>query len=234
MQSRAMSLVESIANIVVGFVVAVLAQMIVFPLFGIEASFAQNLGVGIAFTAVSLARSYFLRRMFDGLSVKTTGEVRLDEDEIDIPGAESAGVPDSVLPGSPGGDEVATVRACQCTPMTAISAQQAGHRVDAGQKGGIAMHAVVRSYSGKGAKELFDVLEKRKTDVESLIRSVKGFVSYSLIRTADGGVSVTVCNDKAGTDESLQKARDWIKDNASNIGGGAPTVSEGPIILQLI
>lgn len=96
------------------------------------------------------------------------------------------------------------------------------------------MHAVVRSYSGKGAKELFDVLEKRKTDVESLIRSVKGFVSYSLIRTADGGVSVTVCNDKAGTDESLQKARDWIKDNASNIGGGAPTVSEGPIILQLI
>ena len=68
MQSRAMSLVESIANVVVGFAVAVLAQMIVFPLVGIEASFAQNLGVGIAFTAVSLARSYALRRMFDGLS----------------------------------------------------------------------------------------------------------------------------------------------------------------------
>lgn len=72
MQSRAMSLVESIANIVVGFVVAVLAQMIVFPLFGIKASFAQNLGVGIAFTAVSLARSYALRRMFEGLSRRQT------------------------------------------------------------------------------------------------------------------------------------------------------------------
>ena len=55
MQSRAMSLVESIANIVVGFVVAVLAQMIVFPFFGIAASFAQNLGIGMAFTALCRA-----------------------------------------------------------------------------------------------------------------------------------------------------------------------------------
>ena len=30
------------------------------------------------------------------------------------------------------------------------------------------MHAVIRTYSGKGAKELFDVLEKRKADVEKL------------------------------------------------------------------
>jgi hypothetical protein len=95
------------------------------------------------------------------------------------------------------------------------------------------MHAVVRAYSGKGAKELFELLEKRKTDVEALIRSVKGFVSYSLIHTADGGVSVTVCTDKAGTEESLQKARDWIKDNAPNIGVGAPAVSEGSVVLQL-
>jgi hypothetical protein len=41
------------------------------------------------------------------------------------------------------------------------------------------MHAVVRSYSGKGAKGLFDVLEKNKADVEKTIRSVKGFVNYT-------------------------------------------------------
>ena len=72
------------------------------------------------------------------------------------------------------------------------------------------MHAVVRTYSGEGAKELFDLLEKRKSDVESLIGTVKGFVSYSLVRTADGGISVTVCQDKAGADDSVQKAKDWI------------------------
>ena len=71
------------------------------------------------------------------------------------------------------------------------------------------MHTVVRSYSGKGAKELFDVLEKNKADVEKTLRSVKSLVSYTLVRSADGGFSVTVCNDKAGTDESLEKARDY-------------------------
>ena len=95
------------------------------------------------------------------------------------------------------------------------------------------MHAVIRTYSGEGAKEIFDLLEKRKSDVESLIRSVKGFVSYSLVRTGDGGISVTVCQDKAGAEESVQKAKDWIGTNALDIGASAPRVSEGPVILHL-
>jgi hypothetical protein len=95
------------------------------------------------------------------------------------------------------------------------------------------MHAVIRSYSGQGAKGLFDLLERRTSEVESLMRSIKGFVSYTLARTADGGVSVSVYQDKAGTDESVQKARDWIRANAANTGVGAPTVSEGNVILQL-
>jgi restriction endonuclease Mrr len=94
------------------------------------------------------------------------------------------------------------------------------------------MHAVVRTYSGKGAKELFDVLEKRKTEVESLLRPVKGFVSYTLARSGDGGFSVTVCQDKAGTDESVQTAREWIAKNAGNTEVGAPKVSEGPVIIH--
>jgi hypothetical protein len=95
------------------------------------------------------------------------------------------------------------------------------------------MYAVVRMYSGDGGKKLIDLLEARKSEVEALIRPVKGFVSYSLIRTADGGASVTVCQDKAGTDESLQVARDWIAKNASNTGASAPTVLEGSVILHL-
>ena len=95
------------------------------------------------------------------------------------------------------------------------------------------MHAVIRTYSGKGANELFNLLETRTADVESVIRSVKGFVSYSLIRTGDGGISVTVCEDKAGADDSVRKAKDWIEKNASNTGVSAPKVSEGPVLLQL-
>ena len=95
------------------------------------------------------------------------------------------------------------------------------------------MHAVMRTYSGQGSKELFDVLEQRKSDVEKIIRSVKGFVSYSLVRTGDGGFTMTVCEDKAGTDESSQKAKDWVAQNAGKTGAGAPNVSEGTVILQL-
>lgn len=95
------------------------------------------------------------------------------------------------------------------------------------------MHAVIRTYSGTGAKQLFDVLEAKKSEVESLIRGVKGFVSYTLMRTGDGGVSVTVCSDKAGTDESLKVAREWLQKNASGTGAAAPTVAEGSVILQL-
>jgi hypothetical protein len=89
------------------------------------------------------------------------------------------------------------------------------------------MYTVVRSYFGKGANELFDVLEKNKGDVEKTIRSVKGFVSYTLVRSRDGGFSVTVCNDKAGTDETVEKARDWIAKNAAGTGVAAPKLSEG-------
>jgi len=95
------------------------------------------------------------------------------------------------------------------------------------------MHAVMRTYSGKGAKELFDLLEKRRAEVEKVMRSTKGFVSYSLIRTGDGGVSVTVCQDKAGTDDSVQKAASWIKENASGVGMSPPRVSEGAVVLHV-
>ena len=66
-QSRWMSLGESIANVVVGYGVAVATQMLVFPLFGLHASLKQNLLIGLVFTAVSLVRSYFLRRAFEAL-----------------------------------------------------------------------------------------------------------------------------------------------------------------------
>ncbi len=95
------------------------------------------------------------------------------------------------------------------------------------------MHIVVRSYSGPGAKELFDLLEERRDEIEPLIKDVSGFVSYTLARTEEGGVTVTVCEDKAGTDESIRVARKWVEDNASDLGADAPSISEGIVILQL-
>jgi len=66
-QSRLMSLVEATTNVAVGFGVAVLTQVMVFPLFGLHASLSDNLLLGSIFTVVSLIRSYTLRRVFNAV-----------------------------------------------------------------------------------------------------------------------------------------------------------------------
>jgi hypothetical protein len=51
-QSRLMSLVESIANVIVGYGVAVVAQILIFPVFGLQTTLAQNLKLGAVFTVL--------------------------------------------------------------------------------------------------------------------------------------------------------------------------------------
>jgi hypothetical protein len=94
------------------------------------------------------------------------------------------------------------------------------------------MYAVVRTFSGPGAKALFDLLEKRKAEVDAAMRSVPGLVSYTLLRSGDGGVSVTVCQDKKGTDASVQVAREWVQQNLSGFGW-PPIVEEGAVIVHI-
>ncbi len=69
-QSRLMSLVESLANVLVGYGVAVATQMVVFPLFGLAVTITENLLIGLIFTVVSIVRSYALRRGFEALRVR--------------------------------------------------------------------------------------------------------------------------------------------------------------------
>ena len=52
MQTRWISLVESSANVVVGYGLAVLTQILVFPIFGLQASVGENLLIGGVFTAL--------------------------------------------------------------------------------------------------------------------------------------------------------------------------------------
>lgn len=66
-QSRWMSFAEAVVNVVVGYGVAVVTQMLVLPLFGIRASVSDNLLIGVIFTMVSLVRSFTLRRVFESL-----------------------------------------------------------------------------------------------------------------------------------------------------------------------
>jgi len=69
-QSRKMSAVESAANVAIGYSIAVASQMVLFPLFGLEVTFQNHLVLGGFFTAVSLVRSYTVRRLFNHFGEK--------------------------------------------------------------------------------------------------------------------------------------------------------------------
>ena len=72
-RSRRMSLVEAVANVLVGYGVAVLTQILVFPFFGLQTSLSENLLMGLVFTIVSIGRSYILRRLFEATRVSGLG-----------------------------------------------------------------------------------------------------------------------------------------------------------------
>jgi hypothetical protein len=93
------------------------------------------------------------------------------------------------------------------------------------------MYSVIRQYSGENASRLFDELEANASEVEGIIGEVEGFISYTLIRTPEGGVSVTVCKDKAGTDESSRRAAQWVQDRVP-VNVTPPTVLQGSVIMH--
>lgn len=70
-QPKVWSFVESWANIGVGLVINITAQEIIFPLFGIHISHTDTLLIAAIFTVISLARSYIIRRWFNGFKYES-------------------------------------------------------------------------------------------------------------------------------------------------------------------
>jgi len=71
MQTKKGSLIETLTNILIGYAVAFISQLLVFPLVGVNASISQNFKIGIYFTIISFVRSYLVRRYFNKQTEKT-------------------------------------------------------------------------------------------------------------------------------------------------------------------
>lgn len=67
MQSRKMSFVEASLNVMVGYFVSLVLTFAVLPIFDLRPSISEGLAITVIFTAASLVRSYFLRRLFVSL-----------------------------------------------------------------------------------------------------------------------------------------------------------------------
>ena len=75
-QTKIGSFAEAWANIAVGFAINWTANMLILPLFGFNVTGSQAFHIGIIFTGISLARSYVLRRWFNGLKFGNTAEAK--------------------------------------------------------------------------------------------------------------------------------------------------------------
>jgi hypothetical protein len=80
--------------------------------------------------------------------------------------------------------------------------------------------------------EVANILMNHRDEVEKLIRQVPGFVSWTLIRTGDTCMTATICRDKAGCEQSMKVARDWLGKNAPNTLS-TMQVQEGEVLLRV-
>ncbi len=93
------------------------------------------------------------------------------------------------------------------------------------------MFASILKYNG--APTLVDELLKKQDDIQSVLRPIRGFHSYFLVKTNDGAVSVTVCEDRAGADESNRVAATWLKDKLPTFATRAPEITTGEVLMHL-
>ena len=64
-QTRLGSFIEAWVNVLIGFGINYAANLVILPLFGFHVTMGQAFNIGLLFTVVSVARSYFVRRWFN-------------------------------------------------------------------------------------------------------------------------------------------------------------------------
>ncbi|HVD60061.1 MAG TPA: hypothetical protein VNC11_04255 [Gemmatimonadaceae bacterium] len=90
------------------------------------------------------------------------------------------------------------------------------------------MHVTLRWYQEGSA--LADAIRKNTAEVKKIISDVPGFISYYGFTNGNTYTSVTVCQDKAGTDESTRRAAAWVKENVPE-GIQPPAINEGDTMI---
>jgi hypothetical protein len=62
-------MIETLTNIGVGFILALVSQIVIFHFYDVQMSLWDNIEITLWFTVVSIVRGYTLRRIFNSLKV---------------------------------------------------------------------------------------------------------------------------------------------------------------------
>ena len=94
------------------------------------------------------------------------------------------------------------------------------------------MHAVIRTYTA--ARNVVEEARPMLPDLEQTMRQTPGFVAYYFVETDDGIATITITEDEAGTQESMDRAATWVQQNLPQSGGSmsAPDVTTGRTLIS--
>jgi hypothetical protein len=93
-------------------------------------------------------------------------------------------------------------------------------------------HTVVRLYEDSGP--LVSTLRTREAEVREIMTGVPGFISYSIVDTGKGAVSITTCESKEGTDDSIARAAEWIMTNLPDAKIDSPEIINGELLFRFV
>ena len=93
------------------------------------------------------------------------------------------------------------------------------------------MFASVRKYSG--APQLVDELVKKQDEIKAVLQPISGFHAFYLLKTSDGALALTVCESKAGAEESNRVEATWLKDKLPSFATRAPEITTGEVRLHV-
>ena len=96
------------------------------------------------------------------------------------------------------------------------------------------MHVVLRQYTvDSNATE--EIVRRAREDFVPLISSAPGFVSYTIVDAgADGLITVSIFEDRAGAEESVRMAANWIRENLASLLPNPPQVTIGEVSIREI
>ena len=65
MQTKRQSAIESLTSTTIGIIIGIVLNLTILPIFGYPVSVVDSLWISVIFTAVSVIRSYAVRRIFN-------------------------------------------------------------------------------------------------------------------------------------------------------------------------
>ena len=91
------------------------------------------------------------------------------------------------------------------------------------------MFAVIRHYHFD-PKDGAEIDRRIREEFVPIVKSAKGFVRYYWLDTGNGeGASLSAYKDKAGAEESVRLAADYLKEHLSKLLTQKPEIIEGPV-----